>query len=324
MKINQLRSLVEIKKQGLNMSAAAKTLFTSQPGISRQLKELEQEIGVQIFVRKGKLLTGITQIGEVIIHKAHEALNKLEEITLSGQEFLNDSSGELSIATTHTQARYVLPKFVQSFMRELPQVKLSIHQGTPMEVVKMVVAGDADLGMATEALDSAKKLVLLPCYRWNRCVLAPPGHPLTQVERLTLEELVRYPIITYDSGFTGRGQLDQAFQSCGLHPNIVLSAVDADVIKTYVRLGLGVGIIAKMAYDAKDDAGLQVLNAEHLFGASTTYIALNKDRYIRKYIYRFIEIIAPHLPVEIVNEALVLNSHEERQELFAGFEIPSF
>lgn len=323
MKITQLRSLVEIKKQGLNISAAAKSLFTSQPGISRQLKEFEQEIGVQIFVRKGKQLTGITPIGEVIIHKANEALHKLEEITFSGQEFLNDSSGELSIATTHTQARYVLPKFVQSFMRELPQVKLNIHQGTPMEVVKLVASGDADLGMATEALDSAKKLALLPCYRWNRCVLAPPEHPLTQAGTLTLEELVRYPIITYDSGFTGRGQLDQAFQLRGLHPNIVLSAVDADVIKTYVRLGLGVGIIAQMAYDAKEDAGLTALHAGHLFGASTTYIALNKDRYIRKYIYRFIEIIAPHLPPDIVNEALVLNGHEERREMFAGFGIPA-
>lgn len=324
MKITQLRSLVEIKKQGLNMSTAAKTLFTSQPGISRQLKELEQEIGVQIFVRKGKQLTGITPIGEVIIHKAHEALNKLEEITLSGQEFLNDGCGELTIATTHTQARYVLPKFVQMFMQELPQVKLNIHQGTPMEVVKMVLAGDVDLGIATEALDSSKKLALLPCYRWNRCVLAPPEHPLTQVEELTLEELVRYPIITYDSGFTGRALLDQAFLTRGLQPNIALSAVDADVIKTYVRLGLGVGIVAKMAYNAKEDAGLVTLDAGHLFGASTTYIALNKDRYIRKYIYRFIEIIASHLPAEIVNEALVLSSHEERCELFTEFDIPAY
>jgi len=324
MKINQLRSLVEIKKQGMNISAAAKAMFTSQPGISRQLKDLEQEIGVQIFVRKGKALAGITPIGEVIIQKSQEALNKLEEISLSGQEFLNDSSGELSIATTHTQARYVLPKFVQVFMQELPQVKLNIHQGTPTEVVKLVASGEADLGMATEALDNATKLVLLPCYRWNRCLLTPPDHPLARSEHLTLEDLVRYPLITYDSGFTGREKLDQAFLARGLRPNIVLSAVDADVIKTYVRLGLGVGIVARMAYDAQEDVGLTALNVGHLFGASTTYIALNKDRYIRKYIYRFIEIIAPHLSADIVNEALVLNTHEERRELFAGFEIPSF
>jgi len=300
-----LRYLCAIVDHGLNVSDAAEALHTSQPGISKQIRQLEDELGVRVFVRQGKRLASLTPAGESVVATARRALREIGNLKRVGAEFKSEDQGTLAIATTHLQARYVLPPVLRDFVVRYPKVKLELHQGNPIQVAEQTARGDADLGIATEALAMNPDLVTLPCYRWNRCVLVPRDHPLAKNKPLTLPALARYPIITYDFTFTGRSQINAAFDSAGLVPNVVLTALDSDVIKTYVEMGLGVGIIAKMAWDPARDAGVfEQLDAAHLFAPSITRIALRRGTFLRGYVYDFIAGFAPALDRAAVDTAL--------------------
>ncbi|MDH2915554.1 MAG: HTH-type transcriptional regulator CysB [Gallionella sp.] len=310
MNLQQLRYLNEIVKNDLSISAAAATLYTSQPGISKQIKLLEEELGIDIFVRNGKRLAALTDPGKVIAEVAARMLLDAANLKQVGQEFKNQQTGELTIATTHTQARYALPPVVKQFILQYPEVKLGLHQGNPTQIAEQVLSGEADIGIATESLALYDELVTLPCYEWHHCVVVPPKHPLLLEKRLTLKKLAQYPIITYDFAFTGRNKINQAFSDAGITPNIALTAIDADVIKTYVELGMGVGIVAQMAFVPERDKHLKMIDAGHLFEASTTRIAIRKNQYLRGFGYHFIELFAPHLTREIVSQALHQNSQD--------------
>jgi LysR family cys regulon transcriptional activator len=304
MKLQQLRYLLEVERQGLNLSVAADKLHTSQPGISKQIKSLEDELGVAIFVRNGKRVTAVTPPGKAIIEIARRILHEADNLKLAAQDFSNEDSGQLTIATTHTQARYKLPAVVQRFTQRYPKVKLSLVQGNPMQICQYTLAGQADFCIATEAIATFSELVMLPCYAWNRCVIAPPEHPILQQKSLTLESIAQYPVITYDFAFTGRSQINHAFETRGLKPNVVLTAIDSDIIKTYVAIGLGVGILAQMAFDPARDTNLRALDASHLFESSTTRIGVPRNAYVRGYVYDFIEMFAPHLSRKVVDSAV--------------------
>ena len=323
MKLQQLRYIWEVARHNLNVSATAERLYTSQPGISKQIRLLEDELGVPIFARNGKNLTELTPAGKAIIRLAGDIMEKSQDIRNVADEFRDQKKGALSIATTHTQARYALPSIVKAFMQRYPGVSLNLHQGTPMQISELASKGVADLAIATEALDLFDNLVMFPCYRWNRCVLVLKDHPLVDSQELTLKEVAKYPIITYVFGFTGRSRLDEAFSQENLQPDVVLTAVDADVIKTYVRLGLGIGIIANMAYDPQTDNDLVALDASHLFGTSTTSVGLRKETFLRSFVYEFIEGLAPHLNKEMVQKVMKIRDKKEREELFSGLEIPT-
>ena len=304
MKLQQLRYLVEAERHGLNLSVAADTLHTSQPGISKQIKLLEDELGVEIFVRNGKRLTAVTPPGAAILAIAQRILQEADNLKQAAQDFADEDSGKLTIATTHTQARYALPGVVQRFTQRYPKVKLGLMQGNPLQICEYTLSGQADFCIATEAIGTFEELVMLPCYAWNRCVVAPPDHPILRHKTLTLEAIAQYPVITYDFAFTGRSQINQAFATRGLKPNVVLTAIDSDVIKTYVALGLGIGILAQMAYDPASDTNLRALDASHLFESSTTRIGLRRHYYLRTYVYDFIELFAPHLTRGEVDSAI--------------------
>jgi len=302
--LQQLRYLCAVVDHGLNVSVAADALFTSQPGISKQIRQLEDELGVPIFIRQGKRLAALTAGGEVIVATARRALQELNNLKRVGAEFKSEDTGALAIATTHTQARYVLPPVLKRFAERYPKVRLLLHQGNPAQVAEQTERADVDVGIATEALADYPGLVSLPCYTWNRCVLVPKGHPLGKVRPLTLEALARYPIVTYDFSFTGRSQINAAFAAKGIEPNVVLTALDSDVIKTYVELGLGVGIIAQMAYDPARDTQFDKLDAAHLFAASTTRLALRRGVYLRGFVYEFITLFAPQFDRSAIDAAM--------------------
>ena len=304
MNLQQLRYLCAVVDHGLNVSVAADALFTSQPGISKQIRQLEDELGVPIFIRQGKRLAALTAGGEVIVATARRALQELNNLKRVGAEFKSEDTGSLAIATTHTQARYVLPSVLKRFAERYPKVRLLLHQGNPAQVAEQTQRADVDVGIATEALADFPGLVSLPCYTWNRCVLVPKGHPLGKSRPLTLEALVRYPIVTYDFSFTGRSQINAAFAAKGLEPNVVLTALDSDVIKTYVELGFGVGIIAQMAHDPARDTQFDKLDAAHLFAASTTRLALRRGVYLRGFVYEFITLFAPQFDRSAIDAAL--------------------
>ncbi|MWJ27755.1 HTH-type transcriptional regulator CysB [Halomonas sediminis] len=324
MKLQQLRYIWEVSRHNLNVSATAQSLFTSQPGISKQIRLLEDELGVEIFARSGKHLTRVTPAGEAIIELAGRVLRLSENIKQVAQEHSDEHRGSLSIATTHTQARYALPPVISEFTRKYPDVALHMQQGTPKQIAQMVSEGQADFAIATESLELFTDLILLPCYRWNRCVLVPKGHPLETLEGpLTLATLADYPLVTYVFGFTGRSQLDDAFKAQELTPNVVLTASDADVIKTYVRLGMGVGIVAHMAVDPALDGDLTVVDASHLFASSTTKIGIRRGTFMRGYMYDFLERFAPHLDRNRVDAALTAGPRHE-QALFEGLELPEY
>ncbi len=304
MNLQQLRYVREAVRQRLNLTEAAKKLYTSQPGVSKQIKELEDELGVEIFVRRGKRLVGLTEPGKLVVKVVERILNDTENLRQVGREFRDQESGSLVIATTHTQARYALPRVVTGFKRRYPKVHLSLQQGSPPQLAEMVTGGDADIAIATESLALYPQLLALPGYSWNHCVVVPSRHPLTRVPRLALEDIARYPIITYDAAFTGRSHIDAAFAARELKPDIVLSAIDADVIKTYVELGMGVGIVATMAFDAKRDRSLRSLDAGHLFASNTTRVAVRRGSLLRGYAYAFIELFAPHLSRQVIEKAL--------------------
>lgn len=304
MNFQQLRYIREVANCGMNISAAAENLHSTQPGISNQIKLLEEELNVQVFERNGKRLIGLTQPGRAVLAMADRVLRELDNIKQVGFEFTNQASGNLSIATTHTQACYALPGVIKTFTKRYPNVSLHIHQGNPTQIAQLVATGVADIAIATEGIDLFEDLAMMPCYEWNRCVIAPPEHPLLSVEPLTLEAIAAYPIVTYDFAFAGRSKINKAFQAVGLRPNMVLTALDSDVIKTYVELGLGVGLMAEMAFDARRDSNLRMMNASHLFEPSMTRIGIRRGSYLRGYMYAFIELFAPHLDRKTVDNAL--------------------
>jgi LysR family cys regulon transcriptional activator len=304
MKLQQLRTLVEVSRQNLNLSRAAQTLHISQPALSKQILQLEDELNVKIFVRNGKRFVDVTAPGREILTIAERILMEARNLKEVTAEFHHETSGSLTIATTHTQARYALPPVVRHFMKKYPDVHLSLKQGSPTQIAEQVIHGQADLAIATEALDMYDQLIMLDCYEWNRCVVVPPEHPLLEMKRITLEAMVEFPIITYDFAFTGRSTMQRAFESHGLTPDIVLTAIDADVIKTYVELGLGIGIIARMAFDPKRDRGLHAIDASHLFAPNVTRIGIRRGTYLRGFVYDFIEMFAPHLTHDAVDTAV--------------------
>jgi len=304
MKIQQLRFLCEIARRDLSVSAAAEALHTSQPGVSRQIRDLEEELGVEIFARHGKRLTALTEPGRAVLAIAERILAEAANMKRAGEEFANEKLGSLTIATTHTQARYALPKAVAAFKRRYPDVQLVIHQGNPTQICEMVLRGEAEFAIATEQIALYPELVSLPCYQWNRCVVVPSRHPLGKVKPLTLEAVSKYPIVTYDFAFANRSLVEKAFEQRGLKPKVVLTALDADVIKTYVELGLGVGVMASMAFNAKRDQGLKALDASHLFESSTTRLGIKRGAYLRRYAYDFIELFAPQLARATVERAV--------------------
>ena len=321
MKLQQLRYVWEVTRHNLNVSATAQSLYTSQPGISKQIRLLEDELGVEIFARSGKHLTRVTPAGQAIVELAGQVLRLAENIKQVAQEHSDERRGSLSIATTHTQARYALPPVIGEFTRKYPDVALHMQQGTPKQIAQMVSDGLADFAICTEALELFNDLVLLPCYRWNRCVLVPRGHPLAEPGELTLERLAEQPLVTYVFGFTGRSQLDDAFRAKGLSPNVVLTAADADVIKTYVRLGLGVGIVAHMAVDPELDEDLIAIEARHLFESSVTKIGIRRGTFMRGYMYDFVKGFADHLDRDLVDAALAAGPRHE-DGLFKDIELP--
>ena len=322
MKLQQLRYIWEVAHHDLNVSLTAKSLYTSQPGISKQIRLLEDELGVEIFSRSGKHLTRVTPTGEKILKIAGDILRQVDGIKQLTQEHNSPNHGSLSIATTHTQARYALPSIIEGFIGKYPDVSLHMHQGTPVQISEKAADGTVDFAIATEALELFSDLLMMPCYRWNRCILVPKDHPLALLDSLTLEDVALYSIVTYVFGFTGRSRLDDAFRDKGLKPKVVFTATDADVIKTYVRLGLGIGIVAHMAYNPETDSDLVAIEAGHLFESSVTSIGFRKGTYLRGYMYDFIEAFAPHLTRNVVDEAMALPNKEAQEKYFAGIKLP--
>ncbi len=322
MKLQQLRFLSAIAKHNLNISAAAEHLHTSQPGVSKQIKLLEEELGVELFNRSGKHLTQITPAGGCVISRADAILKEVANIKRMAEEFRDEHSGTLDIATTHTQARYLLPQVISTFRQQYPNVDLHLHQGNPRLISEMAVSGQVEFAVATEALALYSDLVMMPCYQWNRCIVVPQDHPLLNIKYLTLQELAKFPIVTYVKGLTGRGHMDKAFADAGIEPDIVFTATDADVIKTYVRLGLGVGLLARMAYLEELDSDLVKVDVSHLFQPSITKIAFRRGTYLRGYMYRFMELFAPHLSRDMVDAAANANSQDEVDKLFSDLSLP--
>jgi LysR family cys regulon transcriptional activator len=322
MKLQQLRYIVEVLNNNLNVSATAESLYTSQPGISKQVRMLEDELGVQVFGRSGKHLTHVTEAGQDVINISREILAKVESIKAVSREYTLPDQGKLNIATTHTQARYALPDVIKGFMNKYSKVSLHMHQGTPSQISDLAAKGEADFAIATESLHLYNDLVMLPCYHWNRSIIVNRDHPLAKKTSITIEDIAVYNLVTYVFGFTGRSSLDQAFSSAGIDPKIVFTATDADVIKTYVRLGVGVGVIASMAIDDKLDSDLVKIDASHLFEYSTTKIGFRKGSFLRSYMYEFIERFAPHLTKSVVEKAMMLKNNDEVEKMFKGLTLP--
>lgn len=319
MKLQQLRYIVEIVNQNLNITEAAESLYTSQPGISKQVRLLESELGINIFERNGKHIKGLTPAGEKIVAISRELLVKAQNIKSVAEEQTRPNKGVLRIATTNTQARYMLPSVIARFKEKYPDVSLHLHQGSPTQIYDALMAGEVDLAITTEAQYLFEEAILLPCYLWNRSVIVKPDHPLTELvkqnRKLTVQELSRYDLITYTFGFTGRSDLDQAFNQEGILPNIVFTATDADVIKTYVRLGLGVGIMATMAH-THEDKDLIAIDAGHLFQPSMTQIAFKRGMFLRNYMYDFIHYFSPHLTKMQVEKAEQIRDNNAILRLF--------
>jgi len=304
MNFQQLRSVRETARRGYNLTEVAHALFTSQPGVSRQIRELEDELGVIIFERNGKRLTGLTGPGKGILKIIDRLLVEAENLQQAGQEYADQDSGTLTIAVTHTQARYALPQVVQAFRAAFPGVRIALQQSAPEHIAEWVLSGKADIGIATEGLSAFPDLVSFPCYRWSHVVVVPEGHPLLSVGPITLEHLAQHPLITYDVGFTGRGHIDDAFAKAGLDPDIMLTAMDSDVIKQYVALGMGVGIVASMAFDHGRDRGMRAVEASHLFAPNVTRLGVRRGAFLRAYAYDFIERFAHGVMRSDVEQAL--------------------
>ena len=324
MKLQQLRYIWEVANNDLNVSATALSLYTSQPGISKQIRLLEDELGVEIFSRSGKHLTKVTPTGEDILKIAGEVLRKVEAIKQLSRDYKSPSFGSLSIATTHTQARYILPNIIKGFIAKYPDVSLNMVQGSPSHISEEATGGAADFAIAYEDLELFGSLAMMPCYHWNRCILVPKDHPLAGIEKITLEDVVKHSIVTYPFGHQGRSKRSKAFREHNLTPKIVFTATDAEIIKTYVRLGLGVGIVAYMAYDKDEDSDLVAIEASHLFEPSVTSIGIRRGTYLRGYMYDFIEAFAPHLTRTVVQDVMALTSKEAQTAYFTELEVPIY
>jgi len=311
MNFQQLRSIREAARRGYNLTEVANALFTSQPGVSRQIRELEEELGVVIFERNGKRLTGLTDPGKGILKIIDRLLVEAENLQQASLEYAGQSSGTLTIAATHTQARYALPKVVQSFRNDFPDVRIALQQSAPDHIAEWVLSGKADIGIATEGLSQFPDLVSFPCYRWSHLIVVPDGHPLLAHPTIGLADLAQHPLITYDVGFTGRGHIDAAFAKAGVRTDIVLTAMDSDVIKQYVSLGMGVGIVASMAFDHGRDKGLRAVEASHLFAPNVTRLAVRRGAYLRSYAYHFIEQFAPEVSRADIDRALDADAPRE-------------
>lgn len=309
MNFQQLRIIREAIRCNFNLTAVSEALYTSQSGVSKHIRDLEEELGVELFIRKGKRLLGLTEPGREMAAIAERILIDAANAKRLAQQFAQTNDGELIVATTHTQARYALPPVVAAFKQEFPNVHLVLHQGSPTEIAHMVLDEEANIAVATESLVDNPELVTFPYYAWHHGLIVPRQHALANLPELTLEAIAAWPIITYHRGFTGRGHLDERFAEAGIKPDIVMAALDADVIKNYVELGLGVGLIASMAFVQDRDTGLQLLDCSHLFDERTSVIAVRRGRYLRDYAYRFIELCAPHLVMgEIRGEAASASS----------------
>ena len=304
MNLHQLRFVREAVRQNFNLTEAAKALFTSQPGVSKAIIELEEELGVDIFTRHGKRIRGLTEPGRAVLKSVELIMQEIDGLKRIGKEYAAQDSGSFTIATTHTQARYALPKVVQAFMQKYPKVRLSLLQGNPKQIAEMVMRDQADLVIATESISGFDGLISLPCYQWEHVVIVPPELPLLMLKNVTLEEIAHYPLVTYDSAFAGRSKIDHAFQLRDLKPDVLLEAIDADVIKTYVELGMGIGIIAGMAFDAERDKHLRAIPVGHLFGMNVSRVAIKQGAYLRSYIYTFIELLNPTLTRKMVDSVL--------------------
>ncbi len=323
MKLQQLKYLLAIADNGLNITAAAEKLYTSQPGVSKQLKLLEEELGLQLFTRKGKSLGAITPAGNEVIKRARLIMAEVDNIRSLASDFYHEQEGTLSIATTHTQARYVLPDVIAEFRKRYPKVSLNLHQGTSEQIADMVSANEIDFAIATGSRDLFQDLLLVPSYHWDRKVLVPRDHALAQIDRkLTLEDLAEYPLVTYVFSFGGQSSLKRAFADQGLEPDVVFTARDADVIKTYVRMGLGVGIVASMAEDCDDRKDLRSIDAEGLFPRSTTWIGFRRDAVLRRYMLDFVQLFAPHISSRQLEDTRNARSQSEVDELFNGAKLP--
>ncbi|MFZ6775530.1 CysB family HTH-type transcriptional regulator [Undibacterium sp. Ji83W] len=304
MNLHQLRFVREAVRQNFNLTEAAKALFTSQPGVSKAIIELEEELGVDIFTRHGKRIRGLTEPGRAVLKSVELIMQEIDGLKRIGKEFAAQDSGSFTIATTHTQARYALPKVVQAFMQKYPKVRLSLLQGNPKQIAEMVMRDQADIAIATEAIAGFDGLISLPCYQWEHVVVVPVEHPLLKLKNVSLEEIANYSLITYDAAFAGRSKIDHAFQIRNLKPDILLEAIDADVIKTYVELGMGVGIIAGMAFDAERDKNLRAIPVGQLFGMNISRVAIKQGAYLRSYIYTFIELLNPTLNRKMIDNVM--------------------
>ncbi len=304
MNLQQLKIVIETAKQNFNLTEVANTLFTSQSGISKHIKDLEDELGIELFVRKGKRFLGLTEPGKELIQIAERMLLDAKNIKKLADQFSQSDHGQLTIATTHTQARYALPEVIRQFKNAFPKVHLAIHQGSPNEIVDMLKKGEADIGIATESISQIAELVTFPFYNWHHAIIVPKGHALENKKDVTLEEIADYPLVTYHEGFTGRKSIDEAFLKKNLSPDIVISALDADVIKTYVELDLGIGIIASMAYQKERDTKLSLVDSKNLFSNNTTHIAIRQGHYLRGYAYKFLELCSKDLNEAKIKSAI--------------------
>ena len=323
MKLQQLKYLLAIVDNGLSITAAAERLYTSQPGVSKQLKLLEEELGLQLFTRKGKSLGGVTAAGQQVIDRARVIMQEVENIRSLASDYYHEEEGTLSIATTHTQARYVLPNVIREFRKRYPRVSLNLHQGTSEQIADMVAANEIDFAIATGSRELFANLLLVPSYRWDRKILVPNEHNLARLNhKPTLQDLAEYPLVTYVFSFGGQSSLKKAFANEGLEPDVVFTARDADVIKTYVRMGLGVGIVASMAEDCDDKEDLTAIEAEGLFPRSTTWIGFRKDAVLRRYMLDFVQLFAPHITTDQLEQTRHVRSQDDIDKLFESAELP--
>jgi LysR family cys regulon transcriptional activator len=304
MNLHQFKFVREAVRQNFNLTEAAKILFTSQPGVSKAILELEDELGVDIFRRHGKRIRNLTEPGKRILTSIERILIEVETLKRVGKDFAAQDQGSFVIATTHTQARYALPKVLTEFTKLFPKVRVSIQQGSPQQIADMLIHDRADIAIATEGISGVDGLLALPGYQWQHVIAVQPDHPLLNKKNISLEDLAEYPIITYDAAFAGRSKIDKAFSSKNLRPDVVLEAIDADVIKTYVETGMGVGIVAGVAYDADRDRNLRVIPAGHLFGNNVTKLAVKQNAYLRSFVYTFIELFSPTLTRKLVDQAM--------------------
>ncbi len=323
MKLQQLRFLDAVVRNNLNVSSAAEELYTSQPGVSHQIKLLEDELDIQIFERSGKKLTSISPAGEAILEHVTNLLNSAKNIKQAAREFSKSNRGSLTIATTHTQAQFILPPILQRFSETYPQIELRVHQGNPKSMCKLAANNQVDFVIASEVIDEQGELITIPTYSWNRYIVVPKNHDLTRMNNISLAVLAEFPILTYMLGLTGRSQLDKTFQAANLEPKVAFTATDSDVIKTYVRLGLGAGIIAEMACD-DDDVDLSYIDASHLFPDSLIKVGFRHSRHISAFQYDFLHMLAPYLDIDTIKELAVTRDRGDRQAMLPEDKIPSF